>query len=285
MAHTDSCSNAKSRYCRCGGCAGSLHGWKGTLALSYPAMASAKESKRRASEHEWAEADRAVPKTRLTQRKSAAAAESAKADLVDWLSTTVTDPPSNVPDAVSQIIEALGGAVAAEAPNALDQVLSPDDQANRRSELAESHLLCSVLAALACAMHEISDNFDRLTREIATRIITYFIGRKRINLPPLIIKVAAEATVKAVDKIIQTLAAAQHFDNLQRAVRILAIMMCPAPEKHEDVIRCCLEPLGEPIISEVVQQRLKAAMPDWMTQPPPSGGQSSAARGKSTFAS
>jgi hypothetical protein len=63
----------------------------------------------------------------------------------------------------------------------------------------------------------------------------------------------------------QTLAAAQHFENLQRAVQILTLMMCPAPEKHEDVIRCCLRPLGQPIISAAVQERLKAAMPDWMT--------------------
>jgi hypothetical protein len=194
VAHTGSCSNAKTRYCRCGGCAGSLHGWKGALALSYPAMAPARESKRTASEHEWAGASRAVPETRLTQRKAAAA---------------------------------------------VDQVLSPGNRANKRSELAESHLLCSVLAALACIMQGISDDRDKLTREIATRIVTYFIGRKRINLPPLIVKVAAEATVKAMDKIIQTLAAAQHFDNLQRAARILALMMCPAPEKHEDVVRCC----------------------------------------------
>jgi len=265
VAHTGSCSNAKTRYCRCGGCAGSLHGWKGALELSYPAMAPARESKRTASEHEWAEASRAVPRTRLTQRKAAAAVDSARADVIDWLSTALTDPPSNVPDAVSQIIEELGDAIAAGAPDALDQVLSPDNRANKRSELAESHLLCSVLAALACTMQEISDDRDKLTREIATRIVTYFIGRKRINLPPLIVKVAAEATVKAVDKIIKNLAAAQHFDNLQRAARILATMMCPAPEKHEDIVRCCLKPLGEPIISEVVQERLKAAMPDWMT--------------------
>lgn len=265
MAHTGSCSNAKTRNCRCGGCAGSLHGWKGALALGYPAMAPARESMRTAFEHEWAEASTSVPESKLTQRKAAAAVNSAKEEAIDWLSTALTDPPSSVPEAVRQIIEELGDAIAADAPDALDQVLGPGDLAKKRAELAGSHLFCSVLAALACAMRDISDNLDKLTREIATRIVTYFIGRKQISLPPFIVKVAAGATVKAVDKIIQTLAAAQHFDNLQRAVRILALMMCPAPEKHEDVVRCCLNPLGEPILSEVVQERLKATMPDWMT--------------------
>jgi hypothetical protein len=234
-------------------------------------MASARESMRTASEREWAEASTSVPEARLTQRKAAAAVDSAKDDVIDWLSTVLTDPPSSVPDAVSQIIEELGDAIAADAPGALDQVLGPGDPAKKKAELAASHLLCSALAALACAMQEISDDLDKLTREIATRIVSYYIGRKRINLPPFIVNVAAEAAVKAVDNVIQTLAAAQHFDNLQRAVRILALLMCPAPEKHEDVIRCCFKPLGEPILSEVVQERLKAVMPDWMTQTSASG--------------
>jgi hypothetical protein len=264
MAHTASCSNAKTRNCRCGGCAGSLHGWQGALALTYPAMAPVRDSIRAASEREWAEANASVPETKLTRRKAAAAVDSAEDDIIEWLSTALTDPPSNVPEAVSQIVDELGNVIAKDAPDALDQALRPGERAKKRAELAESHLLCSILAALACAMQEFSDDLDKLTREIATRIVTYFIGRKRINLPPFIVKVAAEATVKAVDKVIQTLAAAQHFDNLQRAVQILALLMCPAPEKHEDVVRCCFKPLRDPVISEVVQERLKAAMPDWM---------------------
>lgn len=265
MAHNRSCSHAKNRDCRCGGCAGSLHGWKGALALTSPAMAPTRESKRAASEREWAKASASVPEAKLTQRKAAAAVDSAKDQVIDWLSTVVADPPANVPEAVTQIVEQLGDAIAAEVPDALDQVLGPGNLAKRRAELAGSHLLCSVLAALACAMKEISDDLDKLARETATRIVTYYIGRKRITLPPAVVQVAAEATVKAVDKTIQALTAAQHFDNLQRAVQILALIMCPAPEKHEDVIRCCLKPLGEPIISQAVQERLKAAIPDWMT--------------------
>jgi hypothetical protein len=125
VAHTGSCSNAKTRYCRCGGCAGSLHGWKGALALSYPAMAPARESKRTASEHEWAGASRAVPGTRLTQRKAAAAVDSAKADVIDWLAAALTDPPSNVPDAVSQIIEELGDAIRRAHPMRLTRSSAP----------------------------------------------------------------------------------------------------------------------------------------------------------------
>jgi hypothetical protein len=228
-------------------------------------MAPARKSMRAASEQEWIEASTSVPEMRVTLRKAAAAVDSGKVDVIDWLSTALTAPPSSVPEAASQIIEKLGDVIAAEASDAIDQALGSGNKAKKKAELAESHLFCSILAALACAMQEVGDDIDKLTREIATRIVIYFIGRKRISLPPFIIKVAAEASAKAMDKIIQMLTAAQHFGNIRRAIRILALTMCPAPEKHEDVVRCCLKPIEEPIISETVQKRLKMVMPDWMS--------------------
>jgi hypothetical protein len=67
-----------------------------------------------------------------------------------------------------------------------------------------------------------------------------------------------------LDGLISTAPVVRHFDDLHRAVRILTLMMCPAPEKHEAVVRCALKPLGQPVVSELVQERLKAAMPDWI---------------------
>ena len=43
MSHTASCDNATTRECRCGGCAGSQHGWSGALSLAEPTMAGARE--------------------------------------------------------------------------------------------------------------------------------------------------------------------------------------------------------------------------------------------------
>lgn len=48
---------------------------------------------------------------------------------------------------------------------------------------------------------------------------------------------------------------ARNFNDLQRTVRVLAVMTCPAPEKHEAVVRCCLKPLGEPIVSRLAEER------------------------------
>lgn len=56
----------------------------------------------------------------------------------------------------------------------------------------------------------------------------------------------------------------QQFNQLQRAAQILALLMCPAPDEHEEVVRCCLKPLGEPVLSHAVQDKLKQALPGWM---------------------
>jgi hypothetical protein len=50
MAHTASCGKAKTRTCRCGGCAGSQHGWKGALELAQPAMAGVRAANHRSAE-------------------------------------------------------------------------------------------------------------------------------------------------------------------------------------------------------------------------------------------
>lgn len=79
-----------------------------------------------------------------------------------------------------------------------------------------------------------------------------------------VVDVVSKATVEEIDKLIENVPAAREFDNLHRAVRILAIITCPAPEKHKSVICCCLKPLGEPIINGAAEEKLKAAMPEWM---------------------
>jgi hypothetical protein len=40
------------------------------------------------------------------------------------------------------------------------------------------------------------------------------------------------------------LAAVQHFDNLLRAIRILAVTRCPDPLHHRAVAQYCLSPLA-----------------------------------------
>ena len=72
------------------------------------------------------------------------------------------------------------------------------------------------------------------------------------------------ALVKGMDGLVSNLPVVQQLNQLQRATQILALLMCPAPDEHEEVVRCCLKPLGEPVLSQAVQDKLKQALPEWM---------------------
>jgi hypothetical protein len=133
-----------------------------------------------------------------------------------------------------------------------------------RAELAEKHLLCALLAEIACLLQKVRGELSRASKEIAAALLSYYVGRKDIEIPPFVAEVVTGAAAKGMDGLIATAPVVRHFDDLHRAVRILTLMMCPAPEKHEAVVRCALKPLGQPVVSELVQERLKAAMPDWI---------------------
>jgi len=84
MAHTASCGNATTPTCRCGGCAGSRHGWPGAIMLAQPAMAPAREANHRAAERAWADANKSRFKTfrqRPLRKRGRAAVDGAKDDI------------------------------------------------------------------------------------------------------------------------------------------------------------------------------------------------------------
>ena len=264
MAHTASCGNASTPECRCGGCAGSQHGWHGALTLAQPAMAADRSASRAAAEHEWAEASTSVPAHRLTRRKARATVATAKSDIIDWMSTAVADPSTNMPTAVDQLVGDIGDIISTDVLNALCQALGSENQNKIRAELAKNHLFCSLLAALAAAMQKFGADLNKAIGQVTSEITSYLIGRKRVKHTSLITTIVAQAAAKGISQLIQRSPIAQNFKHLELAVRVLAIMMCPAPEKHEEVVRYCLKPLSEPIVNAAVQGRLKAAMPDWM---------------------
>jgi len=263
MAHTANCGNATTPTCRCGGCAGSRHGWRGAIMLAQPAMAPAREANHQAAERAWADANKSRFKTfrqRPLRKRARAAVDGAKDDIENWLAATLLDPPA----ATAELVSAVGDVAAKDILEALCAALGPANNNKNRARLAQDHTFCQLLAEVACSMQDVHDEIDRAVKRIASGLLTYYIGKKRIEIPPAVADALADAAAKGIDKVIATVPAARHFDDLLRAVRILALMTCPAPDRHEAVIRCALKPLGQPIVSDLVQERLKAAMPAWM---------------------
>jgi hypothetical protein len=259
MAHNVSCANATTRSCRCGGCAGSLHGWTGALVLAHPGMAGARAANHRAVDQAWDEAAKPRRKRRPMRRMARSAADAAKADITDWLANSMSDPC----DSAGELVASVGDAISADIFDALCAALGSGNRNEVRAELAEKHLFCSLLAECAHAMQEIKDDLDQAIEDITRALLDYCVGRKKIKIPPLVAKAAGETAAKAIDKLAGSLPATRHLDDLLRAVRVLAVLACPAPEKHEAVVRYALEPLGEPAVSSLVQDRLKTAMPVW----------------------
>jgi hypothetical protein len=69
--------------------------------------------------------------------------------------------------------------------------------------------------------------------------------------------VAVRVAVRSSWRLIMQLPVFSQIDNLLRIVRIAAVLVCPAPDRHEDVLRNCLYPLGGDVISAATEKRLE----------------------------
>jgi hypothetical protein len=165
---------------------------------------------------------------------------------------------------VNQLVAQLGDLVSGEVYTALCQSLGSRDNDRTRGDFAKKHMFCALMAATACSMQRFTDDLDKAAEKIAAKMAATCIGQEKSGFPAYARKIVAQATVDGMAKLVQANPAAQHFDNLRQAVRILAILMCPAPENHREVVTCCIKPLTEPLLTAEVQLRLKEALPDWM---------------------
>ncbi len=70
-----------------------------------------------------------------------------------------------------------------------------------------------------------------------------------------------------VDEVIQLAQEASNYNNFKRALRLSAIMSCPDPTEHEEVLKCCVIPLEKGIISvEVKGELLQALATPWLAE-------------------
>ncbi|MGI8451113.1 MAG: hypothetical protein ACR2MP_28805 [Streptosporangiaceae bacterium] len=184
--------------------------------------------------------------------------------MVDWLATAAVSPPNSLPAVSQQLIADIGDLVANDVTDAVLEAINATNNSKKRVALAGSHFFCDLLAALACAMEKFSEEFDQAVDYIVTRVLSSQAGNEQSPIQEFAVKVAAQIVVKGVRKLIDHATIGRQFKDALCAVQMLAVMTCPAPERHEAVARCCLRPLGEPVISAEIQERLTVSMPDWM---------------------
>jgi hypothetical protein len=128
-------------------------------------------------------------------------------------------------------------------------------------------MLCDFLAAIACAMQRFQNRVQRNVRYIVSAILKSRKKGKRPIIPKPVVSIAAKAGVDALTNLLENLPPARQFNDVLRAIRILAISVCPAPEQHETVALCCLSPLEVYVLSGAIKQELKDELPrGWATR-------------------
>jgi hypothetical protein len=110
----------------------------------------------------------------------------------------------------------------------------------------QSHLLCGALTAAAHAMKAGED----LARTAVTEGVTAALTSS--GIPRLAAGLAARAAVDTLMK----LAPVRHWEDLRRAVQLLAVSMCPNVADHPAVEQYCLRPLASELLSDAIKEEL-----------------------------
>lgn len=244
MAHTTRCGRAKTARSRCKcSCNGDLHGPRADGARSASATIAGDQ----------AVATNFYPSKVHARNRRGKVMSRAEAELDGWLATALASPPDNSTAVIAQTVDMVSDSVA----SAVIDVLSH----NGYDVQGVGHIVCGFLAAAVRTMQQFQDKFNHAVTQMVSTILE---SRKRdhhVAIPEPLVKIAAQATVNVLTE----LSISQHFDNLIRAVRIAAVMMCPAPEQHEVVVRYCLSPLENDVLSDGVKQDLTSSLPKgWM---------------------
>jgi hypothetical protein len=181
----------------------------------------------------------------------------AKSEAEGWLAGTMVGLPAAAISAA-----AISAAMDALSDDLAEAIIGTLNRNGYFDPTGANHMLCDFLASIACAMQRFRNEFQHQVAHIVSAILKSRKRGKRSVIPGPVVNAAAHAAVDVITK----LPAGHHFDDVLRAIRFLAISVCPAPEDHKTVVQCCLSPLEDYILSNVIKQELREELPrGWMT--------------------
>jgi hypothetical protein len=186
--------------------------------------------------------------------------DSAVADLVDWL--------AGEPDCTAVIRDI----ATSFADDVLDRVNSLLDAERTTTAKIASHFWCELVAALAGQVAEIlellKDGVIRTVQDLASLVETSILRvlATALHTPPSRgtpagTRRATKAVYEIALRVLATKIAELILAKPQlvlRALRILGVFICPAPEYHPAVLEYCLEPLLKEILVDKATGVLQA---------------------------
>jgi hypothetical protein len=173
-------------------------------------------------------------------------------------------PPQ--PPRRSSVVEEIEQFSTALTKNALEEIErvhhGPVPQATKVA-LAD-HFWCDLLAQIAHVIDVGINLIDDIPDRITKLILTSREEQGRLKLEEFVIK----AAVKSVWKSLQHLTFfgwLTQFRKLLPMVRILAILICKAPERHREVVEYCVDPLANQVSAET-KARLLKVLREWLPE-------------------
>ena len=228
-------------------CGGVLHRWQYALELAQDPSSESRIKYRAGIDQRWEkESSKRKTKRGPGKLKRAVATDSAVADLIDWL--------AEHPDTIEHIRK-IGKALAEDAAEKLDKQLDPANRENERRALT-NHFWCDLLVAIVRIMAGFRKLTERVIEDAASIVLDTQKRKKHSPVSRIMTRVAVQIALKPIRSLIPSSAL--------QATRMLAILICPAPEDHLAVADHCIEPLtktGE--ISAATRERLSEIFPHW----------------------
>ncbi|HET6299450.1 MAG TPA: hypothetical protein VFG33_39155 [Kribbella sp.] len=276
-SHYPACERAEQNLCRCQQCGGMMHRIEWALAAAQQASGEDRRRRRRSLDAAWERFDedrRATPAV-----VAQVAVNSGFVDVVDWLAEDYR--PAVVAgeedrSVVAHLRAGLVGLVSDAVRIEMDAIVGlpgTDGHVNPLRLGLADHFWCDLFAAIAQVARDVQAELDQVPDHLAGVIIHSRRAdnnlvrpkrgarrpTKRIRLEDVIVERVIAAAVETAWAPVQALYQAK-LQLLIRHAQILAILICPAPERHRSVVEHCMRPLFGEEIADPTVERIKAAL-------------------------
>lgn len=290
--HSPQCENAGQLTCKCSNCGGSMHGLSGHLAMTRGPQEARDQRREELGRNLVRVSRRLVLKE--TQANRGTMVRICAVELADGIAAgqdsnrsnhdvRLENPDGSGPDAdqIEAVASILTRNLWPELRGAIDEASAESglEPAAVRRELA-SHAWCDLIVGIIQvleATNGLLGGIEKRGRDTIVHAMTdSSMQGTRTQVSEKVIELMAgmvwSALFTAVKQAVPPLNVLDN-DALLRTLRILAVFICPAPQKHKEVHIHALRPLGEDVrgyLTEQTKEHLKEAFAGWGTWSTPS---------------